>query len=161
MRHNSAILVEGIQSYRRPLNLLWRQMRSRCRSKTHAQYAYYGGRGIKVCERWNVFATFVEDIGPRPSSRHSIERIDNDGNYEPSNCRWATQKEQARNRRDNTIVTYGGERMALARAAELAGFSYQAVVQRIVRGWSIDAALSIKPRKIFLKVSRRQPKVLV
>jgi len=78
---------------------VWRSMLHRCSNPTDLEYARYGGRGIKVCERWRSFANFFADMGARPSPRHSIDREDNDGDYEASNCRWATAKEQAANRR--------------------------------------------------------------
>lgn len=78
---------------------IWIAMRSRCNNPKHSSYDYYGGRGIKVCERWNDFAMFWEDMGECPSENHSIDRINGDGNYEPSNCRWAVQSAQMDNRR--------------------------------------------------------------
>lgn len=77
----------------------WISMRNRCNNPKNHAYSYYGGRGISVCERWNDYANFIADMGPRPSPTHSIDRENNDGNYEPSNCRWATKTEQAANQR--------------------------------------------------------------
>jgi hypothetical protein len=79
----------------------WRRIRRRCNSPSYHNYPDYGGRGIKVCERWNLFENFLADMGPKPGSEYTIERVNNDGNYEPSNCKWATQLEQNRNRRGN------------------------------------------------------------
>lgn len=85
---------------RTPTYKSWNAMRSRCRDVSNASYPSYGGRGITVCERWEVFENFLADMGERPSPDHSIDRIDNDGNYEPGNCRWLTRAEQNARRKD-------------------------------------------------------------
>ena len=83
---------------------VWAGLKDRCTNPNSNVYRNYGGRGIRVCDEWSVFENFIADMGSRPSARHSIDRIDNDGNYEPKNCRWATQKDQCRNRSNNVLV---------------------------------------------------------
>lgn len=101
---------------------VWLAMRRRCRSESDVKYADYGGRGIKVCARWaESFEKFLADMGPRPSAKHEIDRRDNDGNYEPGNCRWATRTQQNRNTRRTHFVTLNGERMAMSECAERLG----------------------------------------
>jgi len=92
----------------------WSSMRRRCNNPRAVGYRNWGGRGITVCERWAVYENFLADMGERPSLRHSIDRIDNDGNYEPGNCRWATQEQQKNNRRNTVFVVDNGERKPLA-----------------------------------------------
>lgn len=92
-------------------HLAWRHMRKRCYDRKNKNFRNYGGRGIVVCERWMVFENFLADMGPRPSPGHSIDRIDNDGNYEPGNCRWATATQQAQ----NTQKVYRARARAAAR----------------------------------------------
>lgn len=103
----------------------------------------YAGRGIAVCERWHSFEKFLVDMGEAPGVGYSIERIDNDGNYEPGNCRWATPKEQARNRRSTFWVEAFGVRASLAEHAEAHGVRYKLAWKRIRQyGWSPERALT-------------------
>lgn len=95
--------IDGYNRVKHPLYSVWRGMKNRCNNKNLKSYVSYGARGIKVCERWNSFDNFVQDMGKRPAYNYQLERIDNDGNYEPSNCRWATCNEQSQNRRTNKI----------------------------------------------------------
>lgn len=121
----------------------WSAMHTRVGNPNFKQYADYGGRGISICDRWFEFDNFLADMGPRPSLHHSIERIDGNGNYEPSNCEWADRKTQNRNRRSNRLVTYNGVDMTVAEAAEKTGLSAQLIYDRLNLGWSSEAALSL------------------
>lgn len=117
-------------------------MRTRCENPNSAAFKDYGSRGIAVCERWLDFVNFYADMGPRPSERHSIDRLDNNKGYEPGNCRWATSKEQQRNRRDNLVVRFDGYEAPLAEHCELLGLKYKTVHRRLVCGASLEQALS-------------------
>jgi hypothetical protein len=122
---------------------VWSRLRARCNNPKNIGYQNYGGRGISVCPQWNSFEVFLADMGRRPMG-HSIDRINNDGNYEPANCRWATTAEQNRNRRDTLIVEFRGERMKLVEAYAMVGSSvpYKLVENRVEKGWGIERALS-------------------
>lgn len=113
---------------------VWKHMRGRCRDPNDTRYADYGGRGISICARWDDFALFLLDVGPRPSPSHSIERLDVDGNYEPGNVVWATAKEQARNTRKTSFVEFEGQVHKLADLADTLGISAGALHQRALRG---------------------------
>lgn len=125
----------------------WRNMRLRCTDPQQTAYPNYGGRGITVCARWESFENFVADMGEKPTPQHSLGRIDNNGHYCPENCRWETQKEQQRNRRDTVFYEYNGERRCVAEWAELYGLTTAALWHRIRRGWSMERALTTPVRK--------------
>lgn len=129
---------------RTPEYRAWRSMFTRCTNRRAPNFHLWGGRGIAVCERWATFETFLADMGERPTPKHSLDRIDPDGNYEPSNCRWATRLEQANNRRDNEIVIIDGVEMTIRNAIRAAGnvISRQQAKRRILNGWSHKAAVS-------------------
>lgn len=121
---------------------IWSGMKSRCTNPKMRIYKYYGGRGIKVCDRWQSFANFLSDMGECPSSAHSIDRKDGNGHYEPGNCRWATTKEQHRNRSNNRRVTAFGQTLTIVEWAELKGFDPKTLQMRFQRGWGAERALS-------------------
>lgn len=118
---------------------VWSHMRRRCGDPGHKNYALYGGRGIKVCARWEAdFAAFLSDMGPRPRGT-SLDRIDTNRGYEPGNCRWATQKEQTRNKRTNRLVTFRGETKCIGEWAEIFSKPYMWLWYRLVkRGWNME-----------------------
>lgn len=130
--------------------IIWSGMIKRCENENCQKFPIYGGRGIKVCARWREdFSAFLADMGPRPSAKHSIDRYpDNDGNYEPGNCRWATRRQQDTNMRRNLLVDFRGKRMTLVEAVELVGARYSLVHGRLRRGWSIDRALYSPARRM-------------
>lgn len=127
---------------RTPEYRTWKAMKARCNNPNYPFFSDYGGRGIKICERWHKFECFYADMGTRPSKAYSIERIFNDGNYEPSNCRWATSKEQNRNRRDTILVEWEGKKRALAELAELYGISHSTASKRLKAGWCLVDVLT-------------------
>lgn len=120
---------------------VWSQMKRRCLNPDDASFCKYGARGIMVCDRWqNSFEAFLDDMGPRPEG-HSIERIDNNGNYEPSNCRWATTKEQVRNKRNNVWGELNGQRLILEDIARAHGVSSKGVSKvRLRKNVSVEDA---------------------
>ncbi len=123
---------------------VWKSMNQRCNDPNWKDYRNWGGRGIKVCRRWNGpegFTNFLSDMGRRPAGT-TLERVDNDKDYGPGNCRWATRREQNRNRRSNNSITFNGETRCLAAWTELLGFSRSLIYARLANGWSVQAALS-------------------
>lgn len=120
---------------------IYRDMRTRCENQKYKEFYLYGGRGIKVCERWHSFEKFLEDMGDRPSGK-TLDRIDSNGNYEPSNCRWATPIEQGSNKRNNIYLDYDGKRQTVAQWSRELGILDKTIYYRIKRGWSPEMALS-------------------
>lgn len=116
-------------------------MWTRTTNPSRENYARYGGRGIRVCDRWRSFDTFLADMGPKPSSGHSLDRIDPDGNYEPANCRWASSKFQARNKRNSRVVQFNGESITVAELSERSGVSPFTLYDRLRRGCAHDMLL--------------------
>lgn len=126
---------------------VWKKLLRRCYEQNDKSYHNYGGRGIAVCDQWrNSFESFINDMGTRPSKNHSIDRIDNDGNYEPNNCRWATPKQQSRNRRVNIMLTCHGKTMCISDWSREVGITIGAIKWRLKQGWSIERALT-EPRR--------------
>lgn len=121
---------------------IWRSMRGRCENHKNPEYRFYGGRGIAVCDRWSSFANFYADMGERPDGR-SLDRINLDGNYEPTNCRWATRIEQQNNTSRNVPVQFNGQPMTLAEAIRLSGTTTPArtIYQRVFNGSDFNTAI--------------------
>lgn len=125
----------------------WMAMKARCLNPKSISYSRYGGRGIKVCDRWMSFEAFLEDMGERPA-RHSLDRIDPEGHYEPSNCRWATAIMQGRNKRNSRVIELDGDALTLAGWEERTGIPAKTIACRIDKlGWNTRRALSEPVRK--------------
>lgn len=139
---------------RAPEYTAWRNMKRRCTDPDHPSWAYYGRRGIGYCDRWSSFELFVADMGRRPSASHTLDRIDNDENYEPGNCRWATRSTQMSNTRSNRLLTHDGVTLTITAWAARLGLSTEALHYRLRKGWPIERVLSPhklkdgRPRKV-------------
>jgi len=118
-----------------PEYITWKGMVGRCQQTYHTCYYKYGAKGISVCDRWLKFEAFLEDMGPKPTAKHSIDRIDPKGNYEPSNCRWATMREQQNNRTSNRLLPFNGEMLTMAEASRRSGIAYDTLKRRANLGW--------------------------
>ena len=121
---------------------VWKAMIARCTNPNDGAYADYGGRGIFVCEKWRKFTAFSQDMGSRPSDKHTIERVDNSLGYSKENCKWATRKEQQRNTRQNHLLTHNGQTLCIAAWAESLGMTHKLISSRLDSGWSVERALT-------------------
>lgn len=134
-----------IPKSKRPEYRIWTGMIHRCHNSKRNCYRYYGARGIVVCERWRLdFQAFLDDVGERPSPKYSLDRINNDGNYEPGNVRWADRTTQGRNTRANRILEFRGQRKCLTEWSEIVGISVGTIQFRLDEiGWSVERALTV------------------
>ncbi len=132
---------------RHPLYEVWSSMRARCNNPANKRYALYGGRGIKVCSRWDDFAAFLVDMGARPPGQ-SLDRENNDGDYTPENCRWADKHQQANNTRTNVFVFYEGRHQTVAEWAREKGIRYGVLWERIFAyKWPLERAFTAPVRR--------------
>lgn len=134
---------------RTPTYIAWQSMKKRCNNPKQQFYPDYGGRGIRICAAWNdSFGAFLHDMGERPTANHSLERLDVNKDYEPTNCVWATDHEQSRNRRNNRLLTHNGETKCLADWAAAVGVPTQTLWMRLNRGMPLERALVSKPPRL-------------
>lgn len=136
-RHGHASHGHYTRTYR-----CWSGMLSRCNNPHATNYERYGGRGITVCERWHRFDNFLADMGETPKGL-TLERVDNSGNYEPNNCRWATRKEQQSNTRSNRRLEWEGKQLTFAQLTQLSGISHSTLWYRLDKGMSVQEAISL------------------
>lgn len=120
-------------------------MIQRCTNAKRADFARYGGRGVTVCERWRKYANFLADLGPRPSPRHSLDRLDSSLGYEPGNVRWATPGEQARNRKTTRFLTHAGKTLCLKDWSAELGISKFRIGFRVRQGWTLQQVIEAAP----------------
>lgn len=141
MKHGHTAGGQTTAEYR-----IWNGMLRRTTKPSEPAFPLYGGRGIGVCDRWLSFENFLADMGPRPSAKHSLDRIDNDAGYSPENCRWATQREQCANMRKNRWLTFDGRTQIIADWARETGLPSGTISNRLALGWSVERALTTPAR---------------
>lgn len=132
----------------------WMGMNNRTTCSKSKSWHHYGGRGIIVCDRWSLFENFYEDMGPKPSPQHTLDRYpDQNGNYCPENCRWATREEQNNNLKRNRLLTHDGDTMTLAQWGRKLGWPADRLAGRLRRGWSVEDTLTLP---LFSKPAQRK-----
>ena len=125
----------------------WCSIKQRCYSPTCPNFARWGGRGIKMCDQWlNNYEQFLADVGRKPSPDHTLDRRNNDGNYEPGNVRWVTATVQQNNKRTNRIVEFNGRKQSVGMWATEMGVHRNLILRRLNKGWSVQRAITEKPR---------------
>ena len=136
----------------------WRHMKARCQNPRDKWYFAYGARGIRVCDQWSKsFAQFYEDMGPRPFESATLDRVDNDGDYEPDNCRWCTPEEQSNNNRKTRKITHNGVTHGVRQWSRIVGIHHNTLFKRLNNGWSIEDALYTPPKQPPLSVGATIP----
>ena len=155
LRHGTARRGKKTSEY-----ATWHNIRSRCYSPKNRSYADYGGRGIRVCDRWlngdgklSGYECFLADMKEKPTPRHTVERIDNDGPYSPDNCVWGIRRAQSRNKRTTIRVVFRGRDVALIDLCDELGLRYRRVADRMRKGWPLESALFLPPRQTTLTKS--------
>ena len=141
---------------RERLYRIWSNMHERCENPSNVNYKYYGGRGISVCEEWGYYSRFCAwAYNNGYSDEYSLDRINVNGNYEPRNCRWATVKEQANNKRTNKYVDYGGMNLTFSEWADITSVDKRNIAKRITRGWKPEEAIGVNPHLRVRKINLR------
>lgn len=135
------VFAERVHVSKLPEYNAWSAMHDRCRNKRCRNYKNYGRRGIRVVPEWKNFLQFYKDMGPRPTAKHSLHRKDNEEHYGPTNCVWADDAEQRRNKQNTVWVEYEGKRLRLTELVEKTGASYALLRGRLKMGWPVEIAL--------------------
>lgn len=133
---------------------IWSHMKARCLRKTHPRFSEWGGRGIKICERWLIFENFLNDMG-EAGEYLSIDRIDNNGDYCPENCKWSTTKEQNRNKNNRKILTANGKSLSVSQWCEELNISRSTLNSRIIRGWTDEKIINTPKRETIVSQKKR------
>lgn len=136
--------LSSLPAYKHPLGCVWSNMMQRCHNPKNHTYPRYGGRGIKVCERWRKFENFFADMGMRPTDEHTIDRIDSNGDYEPSNCRWLHQSLQGINRRSTQFIEFLDETKPVSYWEREYKLPNRTINPRLQRGWPLYCAITFK-----------------
>lgn len=146
--------VKTITKYgQHPLYFTWKNMMRRCYDQREVTYYMYGAVGVTVCDRWHVFKNFLEDMQPKPSTKHTLDRIRGEIGYSKDNCRWATIFEQNANKRTNVWLEFRGQRKIVAEWARVTGFSESLIKTRLKRGWPVERILTHDPKIYHHRIS--------
>lgn len=139
--HGHSYICKSASKIEKKCYYTWQAIKHRCLNKNDERYGDYGGRGITLCEEWHNYESFLRDMGLPPTKAHQIDRKDNEKGYYADNCRWVTNIENARNKRNSRFIEYAGERKTLAEWVELTGIQRKTITTRIDRGWTVGQAL--------------------